>query len=136
MPDVTVRPGQDGSVEFAVTWAEPVTITFGTRSEAEHYAAWLRATGRTAGADGICQACAANHAHGHACPSCQADLSLRVGFLPGARHGRRPVDLTPDRFLIPRAQAALREEIAARARDELLAPIPKPVGAWRPAASM
>lgn len=121
MPEITVAPAGDGQIAFAVSWAEPMRAEFGSRLEAERFAAWLRTTGLTIEPDGSCAPCNAHHAAGHDCPSCDADLSLRISHPTGKRRPR-PL-IVPDRFIVAREQAKIREEVAAGALARRLADV-------------
>ena len=106
-----------GNTVFRVRWSEPVEVEFDSRFVAENFRAALQASGRTVGIDdGACGACVAHHAARHGCPSCGADLSLRVAPDRGRSVVRPPTRLPgPDRFLIPREQHRIRAEIAQAA---------------------
>lgn len=117
MPGITVALGGDGGVVFAVRWAEPMRTEFATRQEAEAFAVWLRAVGCVLEADGSCPPCSAHHRSAHGCPSCGADLGLRV--TPGRGvllRPRPPTDVEPDKFLIAREQHHIRIALVTEAK--------------------
>lgn len=117
MAEVTVALGGDGGIVFAVNWSEPMRTEFASRQEAEGFAVWLRAVGCTLEADGACAPCSAHHRSGHGCPSCGADLGLRV--TPGRGvllRPRPPTEVAPDRFLIAREQHHIRLALVAEAK--------------------